>query len=345
MVCNIYDRDLNRIGEVNTYVSLVWDEKYHGIGECQLVVTATPTMRELLKVGRFVGKADRPTLWEIKTTEVKDGNLWANGFTVNYTILSTRVLTWNRGKFNSGANDIEIDAQRAFNNLSLVSSGYAQKAFADYVEFGEPKGIPIKHWEEWHYSDIYSMYESMCIGTDVGFMMRHDKKRKKLVIEFYVGDDRSSSVKFSEDYGNLGELAVIQSEKDFYNVAYVGGAGSGRDREVQEVSFNGETYLGKDRREIFVDAGDISQDDYTETEYKKILRDKGKSVLASLQNKISVNFEISEEDFGKRYDLGDIVGVISKTDGLKIKVRVTAIKQTYENNRVKTEITVGTPMM
>lgn len=91
MAFNIYDESLTRVGEIRTVISSTWEEKFADKGICQLVVANSEAASKLLLPGRFVGKNDKSTLWQIKTKEKREGELWINGFTANYSLLDDRV--------------------------------------------------------------------------------------------------------------------------------------------------------------------------------------------------------------------------------------------------------------
>lgn len=328
MVCNIYDETLTRIGELSVYQSLVWEEAYQDAGECQLVCAISPAATALLKNGYFVGKKDRQTLWQIKSTEKYEGLLWANGFTVNYTLLDDRVY------------DSILTTGNVETTLRSAVSG---KRPAPIVGLSALRGLTESHVSQHTYQDLFSLSQDLCAQTDLGFRFIHDKTNKMLLFDVYKGETRTN-VRFSEDYGNLANLALKQSETDYKNVAYVGGAGEGAERTFV-VCGDTSTY-GLERHEMFVDARDLSQEDGQSTaDYQALLRARGIEKLNEHNAGLSVSFDISSQDFGVTFDVGDTVTALLKSDGLKLYVRIISAKQTYEKNKRKTQITVGTPII
>lgn len=328
MVCNIYDGTLTRIGELSVYQSLVWEEGYQDAGECQLVCVVSPAATALLKNGYFVGKKDRPTLWQIKATEKYEGLLWANGFTVNYALLDDRVYD---GILYTG------------NVEATLRTAVSVKRPASIVGLAELRGLSESHEAQHTYPDLFSLSQTLCRATDLGFRFNHDKLNKRLLFDVYKGGDMKN-VRFSEDYGNLANLALKQSETGYKNVAYVGGAGEGAERTFVVCGDTDAT--GLERHEMFVDARDLKQEDgQSWSDYLALLEARGIEKLNEHNKGLTVSFDISPDDFGTRFDLGDTVTALLKSDGLKLYVRVVAFKQTYEKNRRKTQITVGTPII
>lgn len=328
MVCNIYDETLTRIGELSIYQSLVWEEAYQDAGECQLVCGISPAATALLKNGYFVGKKDRTTLWQIRSTEKYEGLLWANGFTVNYTLLADRIYD---GVLNTG------------NVETTLRTAVSGKRPAPIVDLDRIRWLAESHVSQHTYPDLFSLSQALCVETDLGFRFNHDKAHKKLLFDVYKGEDKTN-VRFSEDYGNLANLALKQSETDYKNVAYVGGAGEGSERTFVVC---GETSSsGLERHEMFVDARDLSlEEGQSQADYEALLVARGIETLNEHNNGLSVSFDISSDDFGVRFDLGDTITALLKSDGLKLYVRVMSAKQTYEKNKRKTQITVGTPII
>lgn len=328
MVCNIYDQTLTRIGEISIYQSLVWEEAYQDAGECQLVCAISPAATNLLKNGYFVGKKDRSTLWEIRSTEKYDGLLWANGFTVNYTLLADRIYD---GILDTG------------NVETTLRNAVSTKRPPAIVDLSTARGLTESHVSQHTYPDLFSLSQDLCVETDLGFRFVHDKANQKLLFDVYKGEDKRN-VRFAEEYGNLANLALKQSETDYKNVAYVGGAGEGSARTF--VVCGDTNTVGLERHEMFVDARDLTQEDgQSLAAYQALLRARGIEKLNEHNKGLTVSFDISSADFGDRFDVGDTVTALLKSDNLKLYVRVISAKQTYEKNKKKTQITVGTPII
>lgn len=329
MAFNIYDRNLVRIGEISAIISSVWQEKYCDRGACQLVVTDSQAAARLLVPDNFVGKTGGSTLWQIKTKEKRDGLLWANGFTVNYTLLDDRVYD---GVHKSSV--IETD-------LRVAVSG---KRPAPIVGLAPANGLTGAVTSEHTYPTLFALCKDLCASAGYGFRFLHDKANKKLLFDVYQGAERPNA-KFSEPFGNLAHLVLQQSNMDYKNVAYVGGSGQAEERIYTAA---GQTSAaGLDRREMFVDARDLRYDEAEQTldEFKALLRQRGVEKLNENNQKLSVSFEVSTEDFGDSFALGDVIYCILPDDELKLFVRVIAFEETIENNATSLSITVGTPII
>ncbi len=328
MAFNIYDETLTRVGEIKTILSSTWEERYDDRGICQLVVNCSAAASRLLTVGRFVGQSGKKTLWQIKTREKRDGRLWVNGFTVNYTLLDDRVYT---GIHTS--NVIETDLRTAV----------AESRPAQIVGLSSARGLTASTVSEHTYPTLFMLAKDLCGTAEYGFRFLHDKENRKLLFDIYAGEEKPNA-KFSERWGNLANLVLLQSETDYRNVAYVGGAGEGAERVY--VSCGQTSLSGLERHELFVDARDIRKEEgQNQGDYENLLRERGLQKLNEHNRKLSVSFEVNPADFGSVYDLGDVVYCILPEEKLKLFVRVIAFEETIEKNRKSLSITIGSPII
>lgn len=328
MAFNIYDEALTRVGEIKSFLSSTWSEKYNDRGLCQLVVSDSKTAAQLLKTGCFVGQSGKNTLWQIKTTEKRENKLWLNGFTANYTLLEDRVYA---GIFKS--NIIEADLRRAV----------TESRPAPIVGLSPLRGLTGASVSEHTYPTLFTLAKDLCGTVEYGFGFIHDRENKKLLFDVYEGQEKPEA-KFSQRWGNLANLTLLRSDTDFKNVAYVGGAGEGTERIF--VSCGQTTLTGLDRHEIFVDARDIQKEEgQSQGDYENLLKERGLQKLNEHNQKIQVCFDVNPEDFGKTYGLGDIIYCILPEEELKLFVRVIAFEEVIENNQKSLNITIGSPII
>lgn len=325
---NIYDDSLNRVGEISTILSSTWEEKYCDKGLCQLVVSNSPTASQLLVPGRFVGQTNKDTLWQIGSKEKRDGALWVNGYTANYTLLNDRVYT---GTYK--ANNIE-------SGLRTVVSGQRP---APIVALGMSHSLTATSDSEHTYPTLFSLAKDLCGEADYGFRFVHDRAAHKLKFEVYDGAEKPNA-KFAEAFGNLSGLILQQSNNDYCNVAYVAGAGQGDARVIVTAGDTGSS--GLNRHEMYVDARDLWREDgQSLSDYENVLRARGREKLNEKNRKLSVSFAVNPDDFGVTYSLGDIIYCILPDDALKLFVRVIAFEETIEKNQRSISVTIGSPLI
>lgn len=328
MVFNIYDETLTRVGEISTVLSSTWQEKFCDRGICQLVVSDSAAAASILQVGRFVGKSDKKTLWQIKTREKKDGELWCNGYTANYTLLNDRVF---EGLHKSDI--VETDLRDA-----VMTSRPA-----GIVGLSDLRGLSGAVVSEHTYPTLFKLAKDLCGSVNYGFRFIHDKSSHKLLLDVYPGEEVPNA-KFSQSFGNLSNLVLQASDSEYFNVAYVGGAGQGEERTF--IVCGATSSEGLQRHEMFVDARDLQKEDGQSTEdYTALLQQRGLEKLNEKLQIMTVSFDVDPADFGKLYGLGDTIRCVIHEEGLSLFVRVVAFEETIEKNKTELQITIGTPVL
>lgn len=324
---NIYDKNLNRIGMLETWVSLLWNEGYNTTGSFIVECQQTRDIARLLCVGNYIGRGDFNTLCLIRSVEVKDHLIVASGFPA-VTILKERVST------------AVIDNQNAEEALrSLV----ANMSPWENVELGEVSGITDVFARQTSDKTLLEYCEEIAAEVDAGFRFRFDKANKKLLFEVYK-PVKNQNLVFATKFGNLSEIIYSETDNQFKNVAVVAGAGEGDARIT--VVVGDLTATGADRRELYVDARNVQlEEEETEEQYRARLENYGLERLAEQIKIQNIGAEINSDEFGTRYTLGDVVTCIIDDLGVKLDTRIIGFTYTSQENEEETEIEFGTPII
>lgn len=324
---NVYDKDLNRIGTIETWVSLLWQEGYNTVGTFVIECQQTKNVAELLKVGNYIGRGDFKTLCLIRGKEVRNHLIVASGFPA-VDILRERVST------------TVISNQNAEESMrSLV----ANMSPWECVEVGELAGITERFERQISDKTILQYCEEIAEEIDAGFKLRFDKANKKLLFEVYK-PVKNENLVFATKFGNLAEIIYSETDNQFKNVAVVAGAGEGDARIT--VTVGDLTATGVARREMYVDARNIQpKEEETEEAYKIRLENQGLEKLAAQIKIENLSAEINSDDFGKRYNLGDVVTCILDDLGVKLDTRIIGFSYTSQNNQTVTELEFGKPII
>ena len=122
------------------------------------------------------------------------------------------------------------------------------------------------------------------------------------------------------------------------NYAIVLGEGEGESR----VKVHVDATNGMERRDLIVDAKDVQREDgETDESYHSRLIARGIEKLIENQQTFSCAFTPCANDFGIKYDLGDILTVYLTDYGINLQSRVCRFTQKAKNNKVETKIEVG----
>ena len=99
---------------------------------------------------------------------------------------------------------------------------------------------------------------------------------------------------------------------------------------------------GGEHREIIVDANDITlEDGETNESYRSKLYARGIEKLLEHTKTFLCKFEPYSNDFGVKYDLGDILKIYLTDYGITLKARVSEFSQKSQRNKTTTTIKVG----
>lgn len=324
---NVYDINLNRIGTVETWVSLLWQEGYNTVGSFVIECQQTKEIAKLLKVGNYMGRGDFKTLCLIRSVEVKEHKIIANGHPA-INILDERISTK------------VIDNQ---NGEEAMRELVSEMAAWPCVELGELSGIEDGFKRQISDKTVLEYCEEIAAEIDAGFRMRFDKTNKKLLFEVYK-PHKNENIIFAEKFGNLANITYSETDNQFKNVAIVAGAGEGEERITVQVG--NLTAEGAERREIYVDARNTQPEDgESEEDYITRLENLGFEKLAEQIKIQNLDAEINSADFGKRYSLGDVVTCNLDELGIKLETRIIGFYYKSQNNQTNTELEFGTPII
>ena len=202
---------------------------------------------------------------------------------------------------------------------------------------------------QWMTTEVLVISE-ICRLTGLGFKVTLNDK-KQFVFKLYAGADRTYAqtenpyVVFSPKFENIANSNYLESKKEYKNVALVAGEGEGAERKTTSVGEGS----GLERRELFVDARDIStttEDNVTlsDEEYKKQLAQRGDEKLA--ESVAAQSFEGQVEmtkmfEYGKDFFIGDIVQIANEY-GMESRARISEIVTAIDTQGTVTYPTLST---
>jgi hypothetical protein len=340
MEIRIYNPDLNFLGVIENYTSLLWRRKYNESGQFELYVPTTKYNIELLKHNNIVwfrGAADAGVIENLTISQTNENNqIYCSGrFLTAY--MDSRLI---RPTINYSGT-VEKGMRKILNDAVSIPNVVLGE-LNDYKEI-------IKFQAT--YKNLLNFESKLAKYAEFGFRFRPDFTRKKIIFEIYKGIDRSigqtenSRVIFSEKYDNLKSAKYTANNQLFKNVVYVGGQGEGADRQF--VIVGDDSSVGLDRREMFVNASDISQDGLSKSEYLAALRQRGIEYLN--ENQMAQNFECITEPnvnflYKVDYNLGDIITVTKPDWGITKNLRISELTEIYENGTMEIEPVFGVPL-
>lgn len=324
----VYDGGLTKIGLIETWISLVWDEEYGGDGVYQIEIFDSDRAAALIREGYFYGIKESRTLATVESITVRGGKIVGYG-TMASGMLKDRVTT--RRTMDENAEDAMRAAVEEMTPHPLIA-------------LGAKKGISDVFTPEIEDMDVLEHCETISKETDVGFCLVHDKDAKKLLFECYKPDENPNA-RYAAAYGNLGEIEYSASGADHKNVAViVNTISETKDEETietREIYTAGDTDAqGAARREMIVKTSIRREEEETDEEYRARIIAKGEAELVERVRSEELTFRVDDD----RAQLGDVITATIHEIGARLRVRVMRVKITSQKNKTTREISIGTPV-
>lgn len=332
----IYSEDFELLGIVDTASSVIWANRFRQCGDFEIYVSASASVLQLLQEDRFVVRQDDSMVGIIErvllNTDEEAGDFLTVTGRCTRSILDRRIV-WDQtalsGTVENVMRRLVIDAfispaieARKYDKLTLAAAhGYADAVSVQFTG-----------------DNLQEAIDGLCAANDYGYAIT--LQDKQLVLDFYKGVDRSAGqrvnprVIFSEEYDNLTASSYSFDKTAYKSVALVAGEGEGSARRRTTVSRIIDQ-SGLHRREMFIDARDISSNDgeITETEYMAQLAERGRTdlnaaaMVESMDGSVVSTQYVYKTDFG----LGDLVTVINKY-GVQADTQLLEIVEVWDEN-------------
>lgn len=321
------------LGDIEDYISFYFVRNFTKAKEFQLV--APIKYIDILKDGNiiFIDYKKVGVIEEVTIDEDKK-IITAKGRDLK-SIIDRRITLPTIGK---AYDEIKATAEEVIKhyviNNCISPADYRRKIEQLEVASDKKRGSIISWQTRYKYLDFE--LEQICNTAGLGWEVYLDIDRKKFIFDVVEGVNRTieqdvnSRVIFSDEFDNITNSTYINNSLSYKTMGYVAGQGEGEDRTVQEVYKNNNT--GLDRRELFIDARDISESDKLEDRAIAKLNEYD-YITSNESTVINSNFTYEVD-----WNLGDLITL--KNSMGTTSQRVSEVIEIYEGNR-KIEITLG----
>lgn len=332
----IYDSNLERIGVIDNFHSLIWTRKFYEPGSFELHLPLTAENIAYAREENIVAKKGSIESGVIESISITDGE--KRSLVVKGRFLSSYLERRLIKRFTFNGRVEEAMKQMIQNSVSIPKLNVeANKGFTEIVTFQATM------------KNLNTIISKLSKSSNIGYRIVADFKSKKLLFDVYKGIDHTlgqfdnTRVVFSTNYQNLNDSSYSFDSMKTGTKAFVGGEGEGTNRIYVEVGSGS----GLNLREVFVDAKDIRSNDFsTNAQYLDALRQKGYEELNKLEPVESFDCGVEPKGnfiYKEDYDLGDVVTLIKEDWGLKIDKRITEIQEVYENGGMAITPILGNP--
>lgn len=335
MEINIKNNKFENVKTLDVYKSFIWTDRYYECGDFELYISINNSALPFLAEDSYLEIYGSEHLMVVEdfetTTDVEDGNyIIITGRSLE-SLLDRRVI-WTHTVLKGNL----VEGIKKLLNENAISPSDENRKIPNLI-FKEPTDERITSLEvdtQFFGTSLMEAIASTCKSFDVGFKLTLSDSNE-LVFELYMGVDRSYDqtevpyIEFSPSFDNILNTNFVQSTKSLKNIALVGGEGEGSNRKTVSVQRDKAIYSGLARREVFIDAMDISS--YTtsgtlsDADYKNQLTQRGLDELANYTKTESFDGEVLSNGvykYQEDYFMGDIVQLIDQ-NGKESKSRIT----------------------
>lgn len=331
MSFEIYPKDFSTRYELRHAISMIMTIYYNDIGKLTLVAPINDYNIAAIQDGNMLYDTTRDITYFFVNckTDTSNNRITANGYTANW-LLNKRCITskYHMKNIESGAYEMVSNNLRGLTRIDMGTvEGYTNKT--DNIFYG---------------GQLLDELMPFLEDAELGNKMVWNPDTLRHTFKIYKGTDRTEGIHaavFSYEQGSANDLIINDDDSTFKNFAYVTGE---LKNDVEFVETVGAAE-GDDRREVWFDTSVRLEDDETESECKARARAYAQMELGKRIRRMSFSVTIDPEELGKLYDLGDVVACVSTKFGVSFNARITGIKYTLDNNKTKTEIVLGDPIL
>jgi len=365
----IFDKNLNFLGILDMFTSLLWNRRYFKSGDFELHCDLTSDNLSLLTKGNIVWKRGDYEAGYINYRNFKQDNEGKETLIVKGNLLTKKLnqrIIWGT----VAANDKVENIMRKLVNDNCINPADSKRVIPNLIlENLKNFTQSINYFQNKH-PKLADEMEVLSTTSGLGHRVSFDAANKKLVFEVYQGVNRTvnqsvvSPCIFSKEFENVLEQEYTDSDADIENTCLATGTYSykvkstvtemdGTTKEEQidvhlpQTTTIGGNNIGIDRYETFVDGGDTQGDGdppVSMAQSLSNLQQKGTSELAQHVEVMSFDSQInvySNLVYKTDFDLGDVVTCISKKWGITLDTRITEIQEIYEEQGLQVNVTFG----
>ncbi len=329
---------------VDGFKSKMWIERYREAGEFTLVASLDSGIREKLPLGTFISHVDTQEIMIVEDHQISDNKGELSDITITgrgfESFLENRITGTNRVfPSNLGYPGFDINVDYASHQAVFLLEQHILASYliddndaVPYVQVQNlspnlgsvvifrsiPKGESL-------YSALISLLQEDSLGLKV---LRPTVSNANTVLAIHRGVDRSTSLVFSFETGEIESADYLWSNKKLKNSAWV----SGRWVEIRIDDF---VKAGHARRMMYVDASDLDNiyetpPDPTDPAYtmlQSLMYQRGLNALASQKEIALAKAEANKESsmkavYRRDYDVGDTI-MVAGAYGTARPMRVT----------------------
>lgn len=340
----VRDKDLNRIGEIDTWQKLDFVVRFNDVGTWQLLIKDGTYQADLLQRGGGViiwqDGVPRPVLtgpiesfqkyWTVEQ-HTGPGSIYVGGKCDNK--LAFQRLAWPDPSKSIPEQYTASEARTVTHRVGdalwhelnmAIGPGAVEDRRVRGVALGETPGLGSPLNDNLRYDSLGAKFSEWTDNHEVGYRFVYNPDTKLIELDIYQPRDLSKQIRFSRDLGNLREVVYTLSAPTATR-AIVACQGEGSERyvlqkvdEQAEADWNVSIETFVDRRDLPLKTGgnglpvkastEVSDEDFETA--KAAVVEAADTALKEGEGKGNFQlypFDTEQTKFGRDYFVGDIV--------------------------------------
>ena len=254
------------LGTVDQFESLIWTDRYDKCGDFELYTPVWDSVLSAVPLGSFLTLRESEHIMITESIEVKTDQETGNHLVISGRSLES-MLDWRvvAGQEVFKNANLQGAIQQLLNhNIIAPTDGYRTIPNFIFQTSVDPIITAKVVDAQFYGGSLYTAVQSLCEANGLGFKIVLNATNQ-FVFSLYVGADRSYSqvtnnrVIFSPKFDNLVNSEYKNTTVGKGNVAFILGEGTGINKFAYWTGIDTIAMrTGMNRRELFVDASDIS---------------------------------------------------------------------------------------
>lgn len=329
------DDDLREQFVLDSFKSLIWTKRYYTYGDFELYAPASADLTNALNVCPYIMRDDDESIMVVEnvqiSTDVENGDYYTITGRSLESVLTRRIV-W--AQTNLSTND---PAQAIYQLIAenVTEPEIEERTVLNFAVDDTFEGSGTLRMQITG-AELAAVITDICKTFGLGWKVTRGDSGEMVFALYQRGE---VEVTFSPEFDNLISSQYYQHTESFKNVAVVAGEGEGTDRRMNVVNADSSA-TGLNRREVYVDARDISSNDgeIGDDEYMALLATRGEQKLLD-EHSATHGFEGEVEPestyvYKRDYDLGNIV-TVSNGYGVTAKPRIIEIIENWDDTGYK----------
>jgi len=335
------DKDFVPCGIIDNFASLIWTRKYYDVGTFNLKITIADYLK--IQNAVYIYSNSFEETGKIEAVKYNNG---IDDISVELSGRFLEILLYDR----------VIDSTKTYNKKTEVICRDLVNSFAispsdssriiSKLELGDNNNLGSKHSFQVTGENLMEELYTLAKQDELSFNLKYDYVNDKIIFNMWQGLNRTDTQTentfaiFSQNFENIVTDNYALDKTKWKNYAYVFGEGEGSERLSVEVDLTN----GEERKELYVDARDLQQEDMTDDEYKETLTNRGIEKLTEYNKVETADFQVdpySNLKYKTDFDLGDLCTYKNDELGKMVDNRIVEISEVYENGNETIQIVFG----